>query len=72
MIEDKNQHMRGVGDVIEYVTEISGIKYLFKRIYKEDCNCGKRRDKLNEKFPFDPFIHYKDQIIRLKDNDEKK
>ena len=31
MIEDKDQHLRGAGDVVEMITEILGIKYLTKR-----------------------------------------
>ena len=47
MIEDKNQQFRGAGDVVEYITEISGIKYLMKRVYgKQDCGCSERQKKL--------------------------
>lgn len=66
MIEDKNQQFRGAGDVIEYITEISGIKYLMKRIYgKVDCGCGERQRKLNEMIPFNPKIHYTDSIRKI-------
>jgi hypothetical protein len=34
--------MRGLGDLIEKVTEKTG----------KDCGCGKRRDKLNKAIPF--------------------
>jgi len=70
MIEDKNQQFRGAGDVVEYITEISGIKYLMKRVYgKQDCGCSERQKKLNEMIPFDPNKDYNDFMARI--NDEK-
>lgn len=67
MIEDKDQQFRGAGDVVEYITEISGIKYLLKRIYgKNDCGCSKRQRKLNEMIPFNPYKDYTDHETRLK------
>ena len=70
MIEDKNQQFRGAGDVVEYITEISGIKYLMKRVYgKQDCGCSERQKKLNEMIPFDPNKDYNDLMARI--NDEK-
>ena len=67
MIEDKDQQIRGAGDVVEYITEISGIKTLFKRIYgKQDCGCGERQRKLNKMIPFDPYRDYTDSQTRLK------
>lgn len=66
MIEDKNQQFRGAGDVIEYITEISGIKYLVKRIYgKQDCGCNERQRKLNETIPFNPKLDYQDSIRKI-------
>ena len=67
MIEDKNQQFRGAGDVVEYITEISGVKYLMKRIYgKQDCGCDGRKEKLNEMIPFNPKLHYTDSIRKIK------
>lgn len=40
-----------LGDLIYYITKYTGIKYLVDSWYKyrgTECNCGKRRKKLNE------------------------
>ena len=40
-----------IGDTIYYITKYSGIKYLVDKYHKlrgTECNCGKRRKKLNE------------------------
>tara|TARA_R110001592_G_scaffold235715_2_gene493860 strand:+ start:698 stop:901 length:204 start_codon:yes stop_codon:yes gene_type:complete len=66
MIEDKDQHLRGAGDVVEMITEILGIKYLVRRVYGE-CGCSKRKDKLNNLIPFNPKIDYIESIKKLKD-----
>jgi hypothetical protein len=72
MIEDKDQQFRGAGDVVEYITEISGIKYLFKRVYgKQDCGCSERQRKLNEMIPFNPEKDFSDLVTRLKDEKNK-
>jgi hypothetical protein len=68
MIEDKDQKFRGAGDVVEYITEVSGIRYLVKRVYgKADCGCNKRQKKLNELIPFNPMKNYSETTIPLKD-----
>jgi len=72
MIEDKNQQFRGAGDVVEYITEISGIKYLMKRVYgKQDCGCSERQKKLNEMIPFNPEVDFSDLVTRIKDGKNK-
>lgn len=43
---------KGVGDVVEKITEATGIKKVVKEFFDEDCGCDKRRDLLNEKLPF--------------------
>lgn len=44
---------KGVGDVVEKITEATGIKKAVKAFFNdEDCGCDKRRDLLNEKLPF--------------------
>tara|TARA_B100000768_G_scaffold139755_1_gene131113 strand:- start:306 stop:515 length:210 start_codon:yes stop_codon:yes gene_type:complete len=69
MIEDKNQQFRGAGDVVEYITEISGIKYLMKRVYgKQDCGCSERQKKLNKMVPFNPEIDFSDLAIRIEES----
>lgn len=40
-----------LGDTIYYITKYTGIKYLVDKYHKlrgTECNCGKRRKKLNE------------------------
>ena len=38
-------NIRGLGDIVAKVTEVTGIAALAKR---SGCNCGERRKKLNE------------------------
>ena len=45
----------GLGDVVEAVTKATGIKAATEAVAKatgKDCGCKRRRDKLNEMFPF--------------------
>jgi len=47
----------GLGDAIEAVTTVTGIKAATEAVAKvtgKDCGCGKRKEKLNNKFPFNP------------------
>ena len=40
-----------IGDTIYYITKYTGIKFLVDKYHKlrgTECNCGKRRKKLNE------------------------
>lgn len=41
----------GLGDVIEKVTEATGVKKMVKGL-TDDCGCDKRKEKLNRMFPF--------------------
>ncbi len=43
---------RGLGDTVERVFKKTGIDKVAKFILGEDCGCDKRRDKLNEMFPY--------------------
>ena len=47
---------KGLGDSIEKFTKATGIKSIVNAVNKlrgkKDCGCSKRRDKLNEKFPY--------------------
>ena len=46
---------KGLGDTVEKFTEMMGIKKMVKTIEIEtggDCGCNKRKDKLNEIFPY--------------------
>jgi len=37
----------GLGDLIEWFTKKTGIKWLVKKIWK-DCKCDKRKEKANQ------------------------
>ena len=46
---------RGLGDVVEAVTEATGIKKAVETVAKatgRDCGCGRRKEKLNKMVPF--------------------
>ena len=43
---------KGLGDTIAKITEATGIDKAVKFIAGEDCNCNKRKEKLNEMFPY--------------------
>ena len=52
----KVKKSKGLGDTIEKFTHATGLNTLAdmtaKFIGKDDCGCNKRRDKLNEMFPY--------------------
>ena len=52
---DKNKS-KGVGDTIEKITKATGIKSIVDAVNKargvKDCGCNKRKDILNEVFPY--------------------
>ena len=41
---------KGLGDIIEKFTKITGIKKIIKKI-KLECGCDERQNKLNKLFP---------------------
>ncbi len=43
--------IKGLGDIIEFFTKYTGIKYIVDKIWKGKCNCQRRKQILNEKFP---------------------
>ena len=47
----KQQPVEGLGDVIEKVTEATGIKKAIKWLAGDDCGCEERKEKLNALFP---------------------
>jgi hypothetical protein len=53
---DPNRPSKGLGDSIAKVTHAIGIDKLADKIAQalgeEDCGCERRREKLNELFPF--------------------
>lgn len=42
----------GLGDSVEKFTKATGIKSVVESIFGEDCGCKKRKEILNEKFPY--------------------
>lgn len=38
----------GLGDVIEKITEVTGIKKVVKTIFGDDCGCDERKEKMNK------------------------
>jgi hypothetical protein len=48
----KDKQFTGLGDVVEAITESTGIKSAVKALFGEDCGCDERKKKLNEWFPF--------------------
>ena len=43
--------MKGLGDTIEKITKATGIKRVVNAVSK-DCGCDKRKEKLNNMFPY--------------------
>tara|TARA_Y100000114_G_scaffold40647_1_gene36150 strand:+ start:2735 stop:2917 length:183 start_codon:yes stop_codon:yes gene_type:complete len=46
---------KGLGDTVEKITTKTGIKKIVEKvseITKKPCNCGKRKDALNNMFPY--------------------
>lgn len=49
------KNLNGLGDAVELVTTVTGIKAATEAISKatgKDCGCAQRKAKLNQKFPF--------------------
>jgi hypothetical protein len=44
--------MKGLGDVVAKVTEVTGIAAAVKAIVGDDCGCAARRERMNAMFPF--------------------
>jgi len=49
-VEDNK--MEGLGDLVEKVTEATGIKKAVKAVFGDDCGCDERREKLNKLLSF--------------------
>jgi len=52
---------QGLGDTIEKITEASGIKTLVEAVVGEDCGCKKRKEWLNNRFPYAKDMCEKDK-----------
>ena len=49
---EQSKKPEGLGDVVEKITEATGIKAAVEFIAGKDCGCDKRKKKLNEIFLF--------------------
>jgi hypothetical protein len=55
LLNPSKNKSRGLGDTIEKVTKVTGIKAVVDVISDAtgvDCGCGERRDTLNRIFPY--------------------
>lgn len=46
---------KGLGDTIEKITRVTGVKKVVEAVAEatgKDCGCNKRKEKLNELFPY--------------------
>ena len=43
---------KGLGDTVEQVLEATGVAKIAKWVLGEDCGCDKRKEKLNQMFPY--------------------
>ena len=48
--EAKKSKVEGLGDVVEVITEKTGIKKAVKAVFGDDCGCEERKEKLNSLF----------------------
>ena len=51
----KKNKSKGLGDSIEKITKVTGIKKVINTVSKvvgKDCGCNKRKDTLNRLFPY--------------------
>ena len=49
----ESKKLKGLGDSIEKITEITGIKKVVEKVTgKKDCGCNKRKEVLNKAFPY--------------------
>lgn len=51
-----SEKSKGLGDTVEKITKATGIDKIAngvaKAMGKEDCGCGKRKERLNQMFPY--------------------
>ena len=52
--DNHDKSIKGLGDVVEKVTEATGIKKVVKKVFGDDCGCNERKQKLNQIFSFKP------------------
>ena len=44
--------IKGLGDVVYFITKYTGIRWLVKKIWGEDCSCDERQEEWNNAVPF--------------------
>ena len=59
--------LKGLGDVIENITEATGIKAVVKAVAGEDCGCDKRKEWLNKTFKFKTTCLSDEDVQRWKE-----
>tara|TARA_R110000764_G_scaffold91474_1_gene174575 strand:+ start:140 stop:559 length:420 start_codon:yes stop_codon:yes gene_type:complete len=43
---------KGIGDSIEKIAKVTGVKAIVEAVAGDDCGCGKRKEWLNQRFPY--------------------
>lgn len=74
-VQEYNDAQKGIGDIIEDITEATGIKKVVSYLFGEDCGCPERKEYLNkrlrkrhvEEFTEEEFI-YLDNEFQKKGN----
>ena len=46
-----DEQINGVGDIVDKITEVTGIKAVVKEFFGDDCGCDNRKDELNDLLP---------------------
>ena len=49
---EQSKKAKGLGDVVEKITEATGIKSIVKAIAGDDCGCDERKERWNKKYKF--------------------
>ena len=50
--QTRKRKPKGLGDTVENVLKATGVDKIAKFVLGEDCNCDKRKEKLNKMFPY--------------------
>ena len=53
----KAKQVSGLGDVVEQITTVIGMKAIVKAVVGDDCGCNERKQKLNALFPLGKRIY---------------
>ena len=44
--------LKGLGDLVYLVTKYTGIRWIVKKLWGEDCGCDERQEEWNNAVPF--------------------